>query len=763
MEYGVVIVWWLTFVGLAVAGLPIAATLLDRLPDRGAGVALPLSLVVFGLPVYWIGHISFGAPAIIGGVVVLGGLAAWTARRRPSIAFDRFAEWLVVFTLAFLLIVLIRYVDPSIVPIHPGERLLDYGILNTHLRADSLPAVDPWLAEKHMRYYFGGHMLIAALSMLTTVPAKFAFNLGLAATYGALVAGAYSVAGGITAKRGGSFRHGGVLGAIFVGVSSNLAPIVQGILYLVPDGLASSIATWLAARSHLETPWLLGNIGYGPEKYFSYYWAGSRVIEGTINEFPFFAFFNGDLHAHMLSQPFLVLAIALAFAYFLTPAKRRRRRQLLLFGILPPVAGWLAITNTWSLPSAAGVGAIAAYFAPSDPQELFPRELAVRLYRRFPRDPMARRNFPPELGRFAGAGGVFLGVLALGVLWVAPFFLIPERPQGVADQPLGFVLERSGLVEFLLVHGWMLGIFAVYLWLRMEDRIEQTLGIIALSAAILMAGVALTVAAFAVVLPIAAVAWYLLRREESTVGFETALIVAGSGLVLLVEIIYLRDMAGPGRFNTVFKTYAHIWILWGIAAGASLATINTGRVPALDQDRRRRLFAILTVVLVVSTALYGAVTLGSHFNDSSVRTLDGTHAVENQRPALWEAIQFLETRSGQPTIVTAPSGPYDWGSAPSSFTGLPTVITGMHHVRSFQDPDVVGKRVTDVDRIYTGSEKTRAELLQQYNVEYIWVGPNVVQQYGYNRITVSAGPGLEPVFDNNQVTIYRVTSDKLPG
>ena len=42
------------------------------------------------------------------------------------------------------------------------------------------------------------------------------------------------------------------------------------------------------------------------------WFAPSRVIPGTINEFPWFSFLLGDLHAHVLALPFTALALGFA-------------------------------------------------------------------------------------------------------------------------------------------------------------------------------------------------------------------------------------------------------------------------------------------------------------------------------------------------------------------------------------------------------------------------------------------------------------------
>jgi len=52
------------------------------------------------------------------------------------------------------------------------------------------------------------------------------------------------------------------------------------------------------------------------------YWDPTRVIPGTINEFPFFSFLFADLHPHMIAIPFTLLVLALLLNYFLKPKKQ---------------------------------------------------------------------------------------------------------------------------------------------------------------------------------------------------------------------------------------------------------------------------------------------------------------------------------------------------------------------------------------------------------------------------------------------------------
>ena len=81
------------------------------------------------------------------------------------------------------------------------------------------------------------------------------------------------------------------------------------------------------------------------------WFAPSRVIPGTINEFPWFSFLLGDLHAHVLALPFTVVALAFA----LQVALAGPRGDAVLRGVAEALAAGLAVgvlyaINSWSYP-----------------------------------------------------------------------------------------------------------------------------------------------------------------------------------------------------------------------------------------------------------------------------------------------------------------------------------------------------------------------------------------------------------------------------
>src|SRR5262249_55155296 len=88
------------------------------------------------------------------------------------------------------------------------------------------------------------------------------------------------------------------------------------------------------------------------------WWAPSRVIDGTANEFPFFSFLRGDLHAHVMATPFALVSLALTMQVALTGGRRgtggRARIAALAelcLGAL--VVGSLYAINTLDFPTAA--------------------------------------------------------------------------------------------------------------------------------------------------------------------------------------------------------------------------------------------------------------------------------------------------------------------------------------------------------------------------------------------------------------------------
>jgi YYY domain-containing protein len=796
MEYALVVRWLVTYLLLGAAGVPVAARLFRRLPGGGAGLSLPVALAVLTLPAYWVGHLAYGLPALAAGLLALIAAAVLAGADRDALREGRLAlapdlrvderavrEAAVVFAAGFLFVVAVRAVDPAVYP-GGGEKFLDFGLLKALERADTLPPEDFWFAGEPVSYYYGGHLVSHLVATLAGTPARYAYNLALAGFFGALLAAAYELAGALAATAGRSRRAAGVAAVFFVGVAANLYTAGRLLVGALPSALADPVARSVADAAGVDP----GSVPLSPAEFF--YWPASRVIPGTINEFPLFAWLNGDLHAHMTGTPFLLTAAALAFAVYLTPADRRRRRRLLTFAVVPLLAGLQAVVNTWSFPSVFGLLWLALTFAPADPLDLLPGAASDRLRS------AAGAVLPPrvatELLRPAGALAVTVGAAAVGAVLASPFLLAAAGERSVDVLPAE---AQSGLGGLLVVHGAFLATFAGYLLSRSRAlrRPVVVLAVAALAVVALEGGPAVLLVAG----PLLVGGWVLLRMDAA-VGFETVLVVAGAGLVSIVEFVYVVEQAGPLRMNTVFKTYAQVWVLWGTAAGVALPALvfdgGTGAAAdagtreagrAADADRTRaadggrtlpsvsRPAAVVAVLLVASTGVYGALAVPNHFGGAGPATLDATAYVADEHPEYAGAIAWLDRQEGRPTILSAPGtswmdgagygnppGMYGWQSNPaSSLTGVPTVAGWQHEV-GYRGDEAYFDRVRDVDAAYLTPER-RAAVLAKYDVQYVWVGPAERARYG--EVSFGATPGVEPVQEVGAVRIYRVDQSALPA
>jgi YYY domain-containing protein len=850
MEYGLVALWLLTYLVLGAVGLPVAAALLGRLPDDGASLALPTSLAVVSVVALWLGRLAFDLRTLAAALLVLVVLSAASLRRADlDVDWPVVGETAAVFTAAFLFLVAVRAVDPAVHPLL-GEKFLDFGLLKSLERSTTLPPEDMWFAGEPVAYYYGGHLTTALLMLLTDTAPNYAYNLALAGFYGTYVTAAYGLGGAVAAARGASRRLGGLAAAFLIGFASNLQPVSMQLLAALPRDVALTVAEAVVGSE--TAPKVVDGAGrFG-------YWGASRVIPGTINEFPLFAWLNGDLHGHMMSTTFLLLVAGLLFAYYRTPGTALRRRRLLLFGAVPPVGGFVGITNMWSFPSVFGLTALALLFSPSDPVSLLPGPLATRIPSVGDADSgdggdagfgdggdggdgpdpdhAAGLDPLPEVARILVAGGVAAVVQLLAAVVILPFLLSPQAPWEIA-----VVADRSSLGGLLIVHGTFVAISAVYLLSRSRLGADERLRAVGAAAALLVVTALLDAAAVGLVAPLLLGAWVLARRDAD-VGFETVLVAGATGLLLVPEFLYVQEQAGPGRMNTVFKTYSQVWHMWGVAAGGMAATLAadyeaqvpwavaagvlvTGAArlhdaswllavalgvlavsvvryglteldvaaavgdggPERPAPDRSLAVSGLLALLLVSTSIYGGLAVDAHFAGNSIYdqhqrvddpTLNATAFVAESHATEAPAIFWMDNNiEGQPTIVTAAPGGYYWtpgagkgASAPSSLTGIPTVV-GWYHEIGYRGRAAFAERRDDVAVIYTGDRANQSRLLRQYDVQYVYYGPAERSRYGplQDRDALAGGttvhnlPGVTVHEEWDGVTLYRVDQSELPA
>jgi YYY domain-containing protein len=554
------------------------------------------------------------------------------------------------------------------------ETPMDMALMTSANRSETFPPADPWLAGADVDYYYLGHLAMGVLVKLSAVAPDRGYNLALAALSALSASAVFTLAGTLWSIARGP------RGAVSAGLAAVALALVLGNL----EG----------ARLLLDHD--------GPLEAYPWFEA-SRVVPGTINEFPWFSFLVGDLHAHVLAVPFTVLALAFAVQVALLGPALRPERRAVVEGCAAALAlGMLYAINAWSYPVMAGL-----------------LVLAVAAWVRDPRSGPER----PEAARW------LLSVLSLSVLLVLPFHLDFDP----AARGIGTVEERQDfgawLADHLLLFGSLLLPVALACLGRLLGTRRPLRNALWLAAAAVFAG-SLLAAAGRLHLAVLALALALALERVLAVRIEPAqralwlLVAGGVGCLLGPELLYVRDEFDGGelyRMNTVFKLGYQAWLLLGLAAVAALAW---SRVWLPRRGARLAAGAALAAVLAGAAVYPVAGTYASREGFARTPTLDGLGWLAERAPGDVAAIAWLDDHAAAGSVVLEAVGEdYSaFGHARiSTFTGLPAVLGWPGHERQWgHDP---GTRARDVERMYRGGASEALPLLRRYAVRYVVVGP----------------------------------------
>src|SRR3954468_7153819 len=315
---------------LGLAATPLAVVAFARLPGRGVAFAKPLGLLLATWLVWMAGSLHVvpnGLGAWIGAVLVLAVAGALTWRRwRPELWTGPLRRWGLwsegIALVAFAVMALLVAYSPDV---WQTEKPMDMAFVNAAGDARHFPPEDPWMAGKALNYYYLGHLMAAGLVRLSAVAPDVGYNLAVAAFFALSVVAAFGLAFALGRR-------------VSVGL--------WGVALCIVAGTIGSGLQLIHAGGPLR----------------DYDWFGaSRVIKGTINEFPSFSFTLQDLHGHLMAIPFSFLALAFGLQLAVAgPAPPSRGPAALELGLAAIAIGTLYAINAWSLPVIAGLIALAA-------------------------------------------------------------------------------------------------------------------------------------------------------------------------------------------------------------------------------------------------------------------------------------------------------------------------------------------------------------------------------------------------------------------
>lgn len=730
-----VALYLLLFELFGLIGWPLAARVFRRFPDRGWGMAKLLGWLGCAY-VVWLGASSrtfaFTLPwcvAVVAAAITVAAVGAWW--NRAMLGAHLRAAWRVmlageIVTLAgFALFLLFRLKNPDLWQTYwGGEKPFELAHLNAILRSAHFPPYDPWFSGGYINYYYWGGYLHAFAMKLTGVPPEVAFNVALPITMALVWGAAFSVGSALWVAVRHRRSQGRDDDAVTGGVAAALAVALLGNL----NGFGQ-VAQLLRAGVPL------GQIGQRFD-----FWQSRSIIDGTINEFPFFSGLWADLHAHVIALPFAILALGVALAIALhweqpRPFGPALPLRALVRGmpwasllVAAVVGGALYCINTWDFPTAVviiGLGLL----------------VGLRQAARW-----------PVAVALATAGAV--AVAAAGYVLYLPFFRHFKTLYGAVAR----VTQPSPLGEYLVIFGFFLAVVAFGIaaarpvrgWALMVMQDGWGVGVAALG---VLAFVVVLVARWwvlVVTVPLLGLLALLWLRAERQPGRRMlyGYALAGIGLTAVVEIVFLVDDLRGGdyeRMNTVFKFHFQAWTLIALAS-VGFVSLLTDRWQVLLPIFRNA-FAALAALGVVASLMYPVFGTQSRLlqrmppsplhaglngnawmetgrvpGDQWNNTSSGTPIPFADDLAL---INWLNANiTGTPVIAEASIGPYRGnGSRISSATGFPTIIGWERHEEQQRDRTILPARVADVRTLYTSSEDAPVrDVLSRYRVRYIVVG-----------------------------------------
>lgn len=712
--------WYLLALVLGAAAMPLTGRLFRRFQDRGWMFSKVTAIAVSGFLTWFlvaVKIIKFTTMTCIVVTLVCAAASLILYCREQKAGFECipfahldlvYAEELLFFA-AFLLWTYFAGFHPAA---YGTEKFMDYGFMEAMMRSKTLPATDLWYSQGKINYYYGGQYFAVFLTKLSGAKVELTYNLMRTFVAGLAFAMPFSLVHQMVTDRlgktGSRWKKAlpsvtGILAGISVSIAGNMHYVVYGqIIPFIQKLKGEEVSSyWFPDATRY--------IGFNPD-----------VEDKTIHEFPCYSFVLGDLHAHVVDIMFVLLLLGLLYAWMkkvrtteLSGESMSRRKfwkkqllmpQLLATGALLGMFHW---TNYWDF---------VIYFVVTCGAALF-------------------MNIIGQKGKIRWALGVTAAqaaeILILATVIILPFTLqfdTSNMVQGIA------LAQHHSLPHQLLVLWGLPGILTILFVVSL--LIEKLRGAEQKSL------------------------YHLLTSIRLPDLFAVLMGLCAIGLVLIPELVYVRDIYenGNARANTMFKLTYQAYIMFGMTMIYAIF-----RLLVIGKNKILKVLAFIGLFLFVWTCGYFGNSVHSWFGEvwkpSQYKGLNATAFLETDFPEDVNGIRWLkENISDAPVVLEANGDSYSEYERVSAMTGLPTIMGWYVHEWLWRgNLSDLNAKIEEIQEIYTSTDETRVkELLEEYNVSYIFVGSCERNKYGAdmnNDLLKSLG---EVVFQDSEYPTYIV-------
>ena len=740
--------WYVVIAFLQMATLPLTMTVFRWLPDGGFFLSKAIGMTLTGFVVWlawayglvengqrdiWLLAVAVGL--ISWGSLLWGGWRTFAGRVRARLGPLIVSE--LAFLAGFLALAAIRAIAPEV---RHTEQPMDLMILSSLWASPAYPPHDAWLSGHPIAYYYFGYWVQILVGRLSGIGPVVGYNLGLATQFGILVTALFGLGFNLVSSSPLQTRTrprlaylGGSMAVVLTALTGNLRSIYDLIIH----------------SRGLEDWW----------------WLSSRAIrdlrlDGTsqslITEFPAFSYLLGDNHPHLQSSPLLLVAVALALNQIIASSRDQgtaegqtsplrsfasRLGKFPISSIFPAfIVAAAGATNSWEVPATFGLLCLGGWVSARGPAwsrlgQLFVWASSVAILAALMLVPFLRTvqgrvfGFLPNL---FNPSDLFQFVSSMGPGFLAACILIVALCRRRIGWP---VLGWSAAIGSALMGGTALVALATgggpawANWLNsLSAGPSQPVWALALrrwaTQPFVTLGLLLLLG-----LTISRSAYGRVDRANAGLQMSLLLIIAGLGLLLVPESIFVHDIFRY-RVNTVFKFHYSGWILFGpVGAYALIRLPRTGR---------HRLETALLTILAGTTLLYPVFAFAPIAVEKSVPrwSLSSSNQFRLTDPPLFQTLSWIDRNTPLDAVVAEAAGePGEPLSSPvSTFTGRATLLGWLDHERQWRPESfdaLFQRRIAAIETIYqTDSVPLLDRLVERYGIDFVVLGPRELRLYG---------------------------------
>ena len=686
--------WYLLALVLGAAFMPLTGRMFRRFEDKGWIFSKVTAIAVTGFVTWFLVAVKvlkFTTITCVAVTVacVLCSILLYQKEQKAGFECIPFEHMKLVYVeemLFFAFFLLWTYLAGFHPAAYGTEKFMDYGFMEAMMRSKTLPATDLWYSGGKINYYYGGQYFAVFLTKLSGTRVELTYNLMRTFVAGFAFIMPFSLVRQMVKDRLGRKNTGwkkklpsvtGFLAGIAVSVAGNMHYVIYG-----------CVIPWIQKAKgeevgHYWFPDATRYIGFNPD-----------VDDKTIHEFPCYSFVLGDLHAHVVDIMFVLLILALLYAWM-----KKVRTTKLFFENMEKKEFW---KKQLLMPQLLAAAALLGMFHWTNFWDFV-------IYYTVTCGVILIMNIIGQEGKIkwilAVTAAQAAEIMAIATIIILPFTLqfdTSNMVQGVA------LAQHHSLPHQLLVL-WGLPTILTLLFI-ISLLVEKLRGTEQKSLYRLLKSVTLP-DLFAVIMGLCAI-----------------------GLVLIPELVYVRDIYenGNARANTMFKLTYQAYIMFGMTMLYAIF-----RLLIIGKNRILKAASVIGLILFVWTCGYFGNSAHSWFGEvwkpSQYKGLNATAFLETDFSEDVGGIRWLKEHiEDSPVVLEANGDSYSEYERVSAMTGLPTVMGWYVHEWLWRGNLAdINARIADIESIYTSTDEAQVrKLLEQYDVSYVFVGSCERKKYG---------------------------------